>query len=291
MGKSANHHVVPQFLLNAFSVDGDKIFYFSKRRVNEGVSLRKTSRKFYRRHYYSTKSSLTEYDDRIERSFFQVLDSRFSQLAKDIVSGLSVGSLTKLTASDALLVKWYMYFQKKRSPDFLDPMIIELAEGTMISEALARFESIYGEIEDDEKARLMSEAVQKDILHSVRVEQSVTASPEVWDRLVSMDILFAIAPERSQFIIGSNPVIRFENQPNAYLGDGAVELWMPLSPRVVVGLVGPHDRKGPMAINLRKDQVRKINEQILLNSDEVGSASERLLISLVRSKTLISHRH
>ncbi len=290
MNKTANHHIVPKSLLRAFCTEGQKLFFHSKRRPDEGVGLRDIGKKFLKRHFYSTRS-LGEYDDRIERDFFQVLDSKFASVVRPVILRIVKGSTLEISDEEDIFIKFFIYFQKKRTPEFLNSALSQIDLEDLVSESIARFEAQYGDIGESERERLKLSAMEGDILHSAKAEQSATVSEAVWPIISTMTLCFGIAAPRTQFVIGTNPVVRYENSDRAFLGDGNVELWLPLSPSVAVGLVGPLSQRFGYVFELNPTKVRKMNEQVFQNSSEVGAQSERLLRSLVSSRTLVAHRH
>lgn len=255
--------------------------------------MRDIENKFRRQHYYSIKNSLGKHDDALERQFFQVLDSKVAEACAFIFSSFEKGEIPNFSKSANLLVRQFIYFQEKRSPDFIAHILRDYEVKQEIESAIGKYESQFGRISLTEKVRLTSDPAMSDMIEFARVINIARQSEPILDVYSSMSLAYAVAPETSEFIIGSHPVLRFENKPNAILGDGFVEKWTPISPKIAIGLIGPFkNHEVPQVIKLSKGNVRLFNEQIYKHSTEVASRSEALLKSIVNANmtSIVPHR-
>ena len=284
--RSANHHTVPQGILRNFCYSKDKIFYYSKDRPKEGVCSRDIERKFIRRHYYSIKTSAGERSDEFEREFLQKIDSQFSAFIQEIIRSLELGVDPKWNKGTGDFARKFIYYYQKRSPDFYDTLEPEKTLNNVLSEAredpkLAKVkgrDEFFKRVEEDRDYR-------KELADFARVQAQARQSPVVLAKLSNMSLSIAKAPPKSQFIVGSHPVIRLGAGASRELGDGVVELWTPISPRYCLGLFGSSRNEEYVMIELDQRKVRRINNAIYRQSRQVGSASEQLLKSIVFTKS------
>lgn len=281
MERSKWHHYVPQGVLSKFCYSGSKLYYYSKNRCSEGVDSRDIEKKFRKRHYYSVTTPTGQKSDILEREFLQVLDSKFVEFVTQFSVAFSAGKLPVIDVPTRGFLQQFLYYYAKRNPDFeRQSGIYPDSPVEEVKKTLSSFEKAFGEIDRLEFARLTEPKKADEIFQFARVASLARSSPEVNERLGRMSVHFAIAPNNKQFVIGSNPVVRLENQKNAVLGDGFVELWTPILPRVMLGFAGPNAGFDEF-IHIPTEEVRKVNVQMFKQSTEVGGASRRLIQSLV----------
>ena len=87
-----------------------------------------------------------------------------------------------------------------------------------------------------------------------------------------------------RFVISDNPVLRCNSAPGTEgsLGNPHVQLWTPISPRYVLGLVDPSDLAPGAVVNLSSDIVREWNASMFQDSRMCAGKSIGDLSSLVQ---------
>ncbi len=288
MSNSKLHHTVPQALLRNFCYDDDKFWYFSRRREKEGVASRSIQKKFARRHYFSTITKFGTRDDKIERELLQVLDSTMATVVRQIIFDLDKNCLPDLDAKTQQFLRRFLYFHQKRSPDFNLVTLDNLKPEQHVRDSIERYGAHFGPLPDEEIVRLLAPDAIHDLYEYARVLNTARESEPIMRIFSNMSIVFAKAAVGSQFIISSNPMLRMGSRTGGILGDGSVELWASISPKYMIGLVGPlaSARSKSLIVELSQGQVRVTNLHFFKNSTEVASASETLLRSVVTSKEL-----
>jgi Protein of unknown function (DUF4238) len=282
---SAKHHTVPQGILKNFCHSNDKFYYYSKSRPSEGVCSRDVEKKFFRRHYYSIKTSAGVRSDEFEREFLQKLDSQFAAFIRELIQILDSGAAPQWNNETGDFARQFIYYYQKRSPDFYETLNPEATVSQVVSEAsvdpaLAEIpgrDAFFERFKTDTQYRT-------DLAEFARVKAQARESPVVMARLCNMSLAIAKAAPRSQFIVGSHPVVRLGAGSDRELGDGVVELWTPISPRYCIGVFGASRDDEHLVIELEQRKVKRLNNAIYRQSRQVGSASERLLKSIVFTK-------
>ena len=282
---SANHHTVPQGILRNFCYSKDKFYYYSKERPSEGVCSRDIEKKFFRRHYYSIKTSAGVRSDIFEQEFLQKIDSQFAAFIQELIRNLDLGAFPKWNPDTGDFARQFIYYYQKRSPDFYDTLDPEGTVNHVISEAYRNPNLSMVPGRDDFFQRFEEDAqYRSDLTEFARVNAQSRESPIVMAKLCNMSLVVAKAEPRSQFIVGSHPVVRLGAGLSRELGDGVVELWTPISPRYCLGVFGASRDEEHLVIELDQRRVKRLNNAVYRQSRQVGSASERLLKSIVFTK-------
>lgn len=168
-----------------------------------------------------------------------------------------------------------------RNPDFVEPLIEKVKAETFEGNFIERFEKKHRPITDSERALLKSSDFQEQATLNTRVENFSRQSEMVLNRLSSMTVALATpSRECKQFIVGSQPVVRFENYPRQELGKLGVEQWTSLTPKLAVGFVRC---EGTPILSLTDNQVRQFNFSIAKSSSAIASKSPKLLSSLANA--------
>jgi hypothetical protein len=231
--RSKSHHYVSQGLLKKFAYSGSKVWYFSKRKPENGVCSRDIEKIFRKRHYYTITTHTGQRSDALERDFLQVLDSRFVVFVDSLTKELRSGHRPRVDGETADFLRQFVYFHAKRNPDFEAALGIIGNAGVHVTEAMESFERKFGPVSTERREKLLQPENVADIYQYARVSAYATSSTEVSERLAKMLIHFAFPPANKQLLIGSRPVVRFENRRGARLGDGHVELWTAIYPNVL----------------------------------------------------------
>lgn len=280
MKQSKKHHYVPKGLLRHFCYTKQKMYYFDFSKKKAGIVSRDIGKIFLKFHYYSVETPEGKRSDILEREFLQVLDSRIASFVAQFIKAREKNILPAIDFETQDFLRQFIYYHTKRNPDFMASLGFLDAPKAHISSAIKEYEQSFGPVAEAEKRRMLTDKKVAEIADSTRVRMTARESPLVMERLKGMNVNIAFAPSNKQFVIGSNPVVRFENRRGAELGDGSVELWTPLTPTVALGFSGP-SRQNSIYLNLTDSDVRKLNCELVRQSSEVGSASDRLLRSLL----------
>ena len=290
---SKRHHTIAKGILKNFCYSENKFWYYSKKRRDEGVCSRDIERKFVRRNYYSIIDRFGVFDDRLEADLLQRLDCRFSEIVAGIDKSIEKCIALRVDEETERFVKCFLYYHLKRSPDFNEAVFSKLDPERIIGQALEEYQRVVGPIPEAYLKRLSSDSAISDVINHARVRQTGKLSGLIMSRIAGMQLALAIAPEGTQFVIGSCATVRLEDVRPAELGDGNVEMWSPVTKKLMIGVYGkaalPLTRVAKL--RLTKGQVRVINQQIFRLSTEVASASDALLQSLVTSKEYALRPH
>lgn len=283
--QSGRHHTVPQAILRNFCYSGSKLFYFSKSRPKEGIASRDISKKFFRWHYYSVTTSVGQRSDQFEREFLQKIDSQFAGFIQEILGILDSGRVPRWDLSTGDFARQFIYYYQKRSPDFYESLEPEKTVNSVLEEAAA--DPLLADAPGRElffEKVANSSSFRDELAHFARVQAMARFSPTVVAKLENMSLSIAKAAPRSQFIVGSHPVVRLGAGSNLELGDGVVELWTPISSQYCIGLFGKSRNEEHSIVELTQQKVRRLNNAIYRQSRQVGAASEKLLRSIVFTK-------
>ncbi|SPH20595.1 hypothetical protein ASD8599_01332 [Ascidiaceihabitans donghaensis] len=277
------HHYVPQGVLSQFCYEGTKFYYFSKRRPEEGVASRDISKKFRKRHYYSVTTLNGQRSDVLEREFLQVLDSKFAEFINQFVQVIYTGKEPVIDLETRKFLQQFFYYYAKRNPDFASNNDIYDQPDLAIRNAIERYQREFGEIAPCKIDEMLDPEKVSEIVQYAHVQSLARSSPMINERLNRMSLHFASAPLGKQFLVGSNPVVRLENMKGALLGDGYVELWTAMTPKLLIGFAGPNSGF-PFHLQIDASEVRKINLQLFRQSTEVAGSNKALVNSIVFSR-------
>lgn len=174
----------------------------------------------------------------------------------------------------------FFYYHMTRSPDFHAPIVDEVSRGEFFQEAINDFESRYRLLSESEYSEINSYHVRQRIINQSRVLNIGRASIKILELLGQRRIVLATpARSKKQFIVASNPVVRFENSRGATLEGEDVELWTTLTPKIALGLVSDSSVSNHVLIG--DTEVSQINLTLFKNSSSVASSNSKLLESIV----------
>jgi hypothetical protein len=277
------HHYVPQGVLSKFCYSGSKFYYFSKDRSAEGVASRDIEKKFRKRHYYSFTTVNGQKSDALERNFLQILDSRFVEFTTAFANSISAGKARKVDHDTREFLQKFFYYHSIRNPDFSAHFDIYQDPKSEIKAAIEIYEQSFGCLDPTRVTELLEPKKIEELVRFARVHSLANPSPMINELLSKMNLHFAIAPAGKQFLIGSNPVVRFANKKGSLLGDGNVELWTAITPSIAMGFAGPNKNHVEI-LNIDHKEVRKFNLELFRQSTEVAGASKALVTSVIGNR-------
>jgi len=281
--RSKKHHYVSQGILKQFCYkDEKKIWFFDSSKFKEGVVSRDISKKFLKFHYYSFAKVDGSFDDAPEREFFQHLDDLGAQLAAQLAKMDFSSGQIKLTSDQSKFVKLLIAVQHRRTPSQFSGACGDRDYRGDVLRYIADYEAEGNIVSGSDKAKLLDPKKLHEMSTFARISSYTTLSDNMWKALDKTSVFFMLADAKTQFVVSSNPVIHVRNRENGTLGEG-LEVWMPITPRCAIGL-SDHKYGQNNVLSAPKDFVRRWNIQLFNQSLLVGSASKRLLESLLKSR-------
>lgn len=282
MSKSKKHHYVPESILKNFCFNGTSTYYIRRDSSRKSIEPRNIDSIFCRRHLNSFERDDGSKNDLVERFFAYELDNHVPGWFEIFLTARRTGNLDFGSEGMRNLFVQFFYYHKKRNPDFVEPIVSEVAEQIFGQDAVQEFESRHRKLTIEERIQFQTPDFRQRCLNNSRVENFSRQSKKILERLRLMKIVVATPIKKNkQFIVGSYPVVRFENYRRQELGEEGVELWTTFSPKIAVGFVASHDT--PDCIALPDSEVRKLNKTLTKQSSAVASGSSELLRSLVKA--------
>ncbi|MVO17141.1 DUF4238 domain-containing protein [Parasedimentitalea huanghaiensis] len=283
---SKRHHFIPVSILKNFCISGESTLY--TRRADNGLPGRRNiNRIFFRWHYNSFELVDGRKDDQVEKFFARELDNfipewqvAFEQAAK--------GDNKILFSSKQSRYRFIQFFYNhmKRTPDLTAPLVEEVKSEVFSRDLESEFEKRHRPLTEQEKKLLEQDEFRDRAAANSRVSNFGKQSENILNRLAAMRI-FVATPQRvsKQFIVASNPVVRFEDYPLQELGTPGVELWTTISPKIAVGFAHYDKTDNLQTDLLRLDDrsVRQLNQSLARRSHAIAGKSQALLESLKKA--------
>ena len=275
------HHYVPQGILRNFCFQSETTWYLCRERFPGEPKDRNIGSIFCRRHFNSYQNDDGTKDDTLERFFGEEFDNFIPLWIKKFETALAAGKAAKLSVDERVRFVQFFYNHMKRSPDFIEPIVEKVTQKTFHPDSIRELEERVRPLTDDERLKFSSKKFQQKLAANSRVVNFSNQSLKILETLNKMSIALA-RPARTnkQFIVGSNPVVRFEDYPSQRLGEKGVELWTTLTPTIAVGFV---NSVNVPVLELHDDHVRKMNWQLAKDSRAIASKSPKLLSSLAKA--------
>ncbi len=280
---SKNHHYVPEAITKNFCISGKTTLYTSRAYENRKIEKRNISSIFKRRHYNSYIRKDGSKDDSLERFFGKEFDDYIPNWIEKFSLVFS-GDRSYLfdDEHDRRRFIQFFYNHHRRSPDFMEPILEDTVGETFHENFIEEFEERYRPLTADEKYHLNDPVFQALVAGNSRVSNVNKQTVHILETMAKLSVVIA-TPSRpnKQFIVASNPVVRFEDKIRQPLGEGGVELWTTLTPKIAVGLAKVEDRTGVLSLPDR--ETRKLNLQLAKHSQSFAGTSEKLLLSLAKA--------
>lgn len=283
MGRSKRHHYVPQVLQKYFCSEEGKIWYSNRTSLTEQFSkpeARNTRSAFQQRNFYTVLSSEDESSDEVERKFYGVVDDQLGKTIAEVISFLSRGQAPQFIGQALESFKNLVLSLHRRSID-LTYKLDELKIGqSIIENTVADASEDYG-LSRDEVISELRLPDAKQLGRDIRV-RAQTARPDLeLEALATYQVATIVAEGNSSFVLGSRMVYRISNGTSDSLGSKNVELWFPISPKYCL-VLHTLDEVDAKIITCPIRKIREVNEYIVSNCHEIGSHSEKLLLSLLK---------
>jgi hypothetical protein len=281
--RSKKHHYIPKALLRNFCFSGEATYFLKKEAKADQPKLRNIDSIFHRRHYNSYRSPNSNQDDGLEKFFAYEFDNYIPDWIEVFKKSLTSGEITFSSKQSRIRFVIYFYHHMKRTPEFSEPIVEKVSKEVFSDEGLISLEKRFRSLTPTEKTKFSSSDYQDHVTWNSRVRNMGHHSEKII-RILSRMQIFVATPERKQkqLIVGSNPVIRFENHIRQQLGTPGVELWTTMSPEIAVGFAAPEGSRGEVLL-LPDNYLRRLNTQIAKQSSSIASKSPKLLSSIAKA--------
>lgn len=282
MGRSKRHHYVPQGLQKYFCSEDGKIWYSNRASLTEQFSkpeARNTSSAFQQRNFYTVLSSMDKPSDEVERKFYGKVDDQLGKTIAEVISFLSQGQVPQFRGQALESFKNLVLSLHRRSID-LAHKLDELKIGqSIIENTVADASENYG-LNRDEVISELRLPNAKQLGRDIRVRAQTVRPDLELEALAAYQVSTIGAGGKSSFVLGSRMVYRISNGTSDSLGSKNVELWFPICPKYCL-VLHALDEVASKIMTCPSRKIREVNEYIVSNCREIGSHSEKLLLSLL----------
>jgi hypothetical protein len=195
-----------------------------------------------------------------------------------------VGRPPGLTSVEKELVDRFQYFQFKRTPDLPQRLGLYEEFDETVERLIAEYQECVRPLSPEELIAVTSPEFLAKAKKNATVDAIDSISQEVLDAIGGRGLCVGIITKASKsFIIGSSPVVKLTSPGKTHLGDHSVEVWLPVAPRVMIGLGLARGTEKLVPVEKASD-IRHINLAIFKQSTVVASASEALVESLRKAR-------
>lgn len=276
MARSKRHHYIPEVLQKRFCKEGGKLWYAKNESKLLTFELLTPRGCFWERNLNTTMVD-EKPSDRLETDFWKVVDDHLTDLLDETELAFRKGLKPVFRGQPLASLRELIVCMMRRAPDATDLPDAKKV-GIEVEERIAEVFDEQGMARDDRSEdTVWLRQNGRHILASIKV----TRPEKVLATLSVYSAVWAVAEQRSSFILGSRMVYRASNGGTGHLDDPNTELFWPVSPkRAIVFLRKPHNM--PDIMPLGKDGVREWNEHIFEQSAAIASHSEALLRSLTK---------
>lgn len=216
-------------------------------------------------------------------TFFAGLEGEANRLIQKICRAARAGQLPGLSKTERKTWDQFLYYQWKRSPDFLKSAGFERDFEGVLGEVLQDFEREFRPMTEDERSLVQNQTFKKDLKRSARVIALRDPGQIVQPALNQLGLAVGriLKPNKS-FIIGTKPVTKLAPKNQSTLGDPEVEVWLPIASDIVVCMVPNGGLE--MLAELDDKGIRELNEAIFRESTTIASRSSALIASLTGAR-------
>lgn len=285
--RATNHHVVPQVLQKAFSIQNDPKRVWRAKRSENGTykdpERKLIEKAFVVRDYYTILEN-EGLSDRIERNFYGPIDDFLGRLLPEVLDALTRGAVPRFSPQALSSLREVVLRMAMRTPDFV-PGHDDVEMGRQV--AAGTLSSLPEDVSAADREKLLSILDEprklREIGRSVRVKATLNLSPRIDASLSDLDVRWAVSSTKHSYILASRMAYRIGNGGQNGLSNPNMEIWMPISPKTALVLLRDPKNEVPHIVGDSPDHIRKVNEYAVRNSFEVASHSKELLASLLAS--------
>lgn len=278
----ARHHYISRGLQSNFCFEGEQIYYYSKHAPQNGVKPRNTGSIFQKSNLNARKLAPGKFDNSLE-DFFSV---EFDDYVPKFLAMLNDYHFKNGNLDKGLMRRFiqFLYNHWNRTPDRHQKTLKDVVSRKNVLALIAKYESEYRKVSEQEKQLLLSNELMEDRKNEVHIRSLFKQSEKVLNAFAEMYFVTASpSTGRKQFILGSNPVVRFENSLDTSLKKGDIEIWTTLTPKLAFGLLTV-ESKYPKII-LDDKRMELLNSEIFNQSSSVAAKNRKILESLVAKQS------
>jgi len=271
-------------LLQRFADEKGKLYFFSKDFAAKGVLATTPRNLFCQTHIHTAKAKHGAMDVGLERSYAE-LEGLANAIIEKIVTSARHGDKPHLTVEERDIWDFFFYNQWKRVPDFHRKFLETEKLEFQLNEAVAVFEANVRALTPDEKRDLVDPLWLKRVKQNAKIQALTRSSPRILAFLREKGLGIAVIrkPGKS-FVMGSFPVVKLAHPGQVHPADPTVEIWLPLAHDVAVS-PAPIPSAEELLVEIHDDSpVRAINAAIFKQSSAIAGRSQRLIVSLSRSR-------
>lgn len=276
------HHFVPQMILNEFA-DQEGWLYWCRHRENPTMVRRaRPAELFLQNHLYSTVEASGVKDPSMEK-VLSVLEAEAVGVI-DAITGPARRGRVPVLSPDQMRV-WYLFFlmQWRRTPENQLACTSDEEASQMIDELLDELRVALPDRHSEIASHATPEAKARTI-RNVRVQSLLGFTTNVMGVLERRGIaVLRNCQPNKQFIVGSRPVVKLTQPGCTDLNDPKVEMWLPVSADVAVG-VGTGDGKISLFQTQDASAVRQLNLSIAKQSSTIAAGSPELVKSIANAR-------
>jgi len=281
--RSKNHHFVPKVLQKPFAIEGKRI-WFSERGKNNFFGtpeFRNINTAFCIKDHYTVLNGDSP-SDIVERKFYGKIDNYWGKVLPFILGEFEKGTIPSFSGEYLERLRKVVVEMAKRTPDFTCSIDDAETGREIIENTLGALSNSPGNEEHSRASNSLHNPHKlKAIGRSVRVQAVIAHSPKIEHALKDFSVRWVVSKTRSSFILSSAMVYRIGNGGPNGMSNPKMEMWMPISPKIVLVLMRNNEQKTPRSIVDCPAHIRKVNEYAVRNSNYIASHSERLLKSLI----------
>ncbi|MFT5785321.1 MAG: hypothetical protein ACI9KK_000667 [Ascidiaceihabitans sp.] len=287
--RSKKHHYVSRAMQRPFCHSREKIWYSTRNEAGifgdpEDRNIEST---FKAKDYYTVNDG-DNLSDIVERDYFGPLDDLWGDFRQQVLDVLSRGKIPNFSKESADILKNTVISFARRSPDFMNyddyETGMEIINNTIL--ALEESDDKFDEIPALQKQILLQSEVIK-VGRDVRVRAQIDHSEKVEEAMQDFKIRWAKTDGKHSFILSSRMVYRIGNGGHNGISNPNAEIWMPIAPSYCLILLRDPQKEVQEINEIDVTFLRKINNYIVRESNQVGSHSEKLLRSLTNRRSAV----
>jgi hypothetical protein len=285
MARSKRHHYVPQALQKYFCNEFGQIWYAKRATLSEQfgkMEPRNTASAFKERNFYTVLSELDKPSDEVEREFYGTVDDQVGKTISEVVAIVNQSYAPQFSGEPLESFKNLVLALHRRSID-ITKNHSELEIGQDIIKSTLADASVRFGLTVEQASEQIRFPDPKQLGRNVRVRAQTVRPDIALQALAPYGVATIVAEGRSSFILGSRMIYRISNGTTDPLGSKNVELWFPVTPRICL-VLHALDVVTRKPVVWPGNKVREVNEHIVSRCHEVGSHSDRLLLSLLAQR-------
>lgn len=282
MNLPKRHHFVSEMQQRRFTNEDGKLYFFDKRFPEKGVLATKPKNLFVEGHLYTRTDERGNKDVSLER-YFAALEGDADRIIEKMVLAVRNNNLPCLTVDEKNLWDLFFCYQWKRVPEAIEAGYDVRSFDLYLKEVIEEFEENHRPLSPEEHQHFANKKTRAQLFQNSKVMAIADPGGEVQNVLGKKGLIFAVTYKSNKsFVIGSRPVIRLSSPGREHLSDPSVEIWLPIASDVAV--TPALSRGQERFVEIKDEDVRKINACIYQQSNKIAGCSERLIRSLTHPR-------